>query len=70
MRITRRQLAGLVAALPAAAQRPSRSSQPQPTGGPGQSLQALAPDLRKSAGAVRQLAIPAETEPALSFRAE
>jgi hypothetical protein len=71
MRITRRQLGGLLAAAPAAARRSVRvAGQPQASGAPGQSPQAAADDLRKSAGAVRRLAIPAETEPAFSFRVE
>jgi hypothetical protein len=66
MRMTRRELAGLVAAAPAAARRlatPAHES-------PAPPAQSAAEDLRKNAAAVRKLAVPAQTEPAFSFRAQ
>ena len=71
MRITRRQLAGLVAALPAAAaRRTPDGQQAAPSASPAQSAQSAAEDLRQNIAAIRKLAIPAETEPAFSFRVQ
>ncbi len=72
MRLTRRELAGLVAAAPMAARRlaPSR---PQATTAPDSAAspaQSAAEDLRRNVAAVRKLALPAATEPAFAFRAE
>jgi hypothetical protein len=64
MRLTRRELAGLVAAAPVAARR--LAAEPQASPAP----QSVAEDLRKNVAAVRKLAVPAATEPAFSFRAE
>lgn len=83
MRITRRQLAGLVAAVPAAARglaadpaagrRRAAAATPQAAAGPdfaAQPATSAADDLRKNAATIRKLAVPAQTEPAFSFRAQ
>jgi hypothetical protein len=72
MRLTRRELAGLVAAAPMAARRlapakPQATAAPDPAASPAQSA---AEDLHKNVAAVRKLAVPAATEPAFSFRAQ
>jgi hypothetical protein len=69
MKITRRQLAALVAAAPGAARvaaaRPQAAA-PQSTDRP----EPPSEQLRRNVAAVRALAVPAATEPAFSFRAE
>ncbi len=67
MKITRRQLAGLVAAVPAmAAKRPvAAASESQSPPAP-----ARADGLSHATAAVRKLAVPAQTEPAFSFRVQ
>ena len=72
MRLTRRELAGLVAAAPMAARRlapanPQAAAAPDSAASPAQSA---AQDLRQNVAAVRKLAVPAATEPAFSFRAQ
>jgi len=71
MRLTRRELAGLVAAAPLAARRLARAkpqaAAPDSAAPPAQSA---AEDLHKSVAAVRKLAVPAATEPAFSFRVQ
>ena len=72
MRLTRRELAGLVAVAPMAARRlapvtPQAAIAPDPAASPAQ---AAAQDLHKNVAAVRKLSVPAATEPAFSFRAE
>jgi len=62
MRVTRRQLAGLVAAAAAA--------KPQTAAAPDSPAPSAAEDLRQNAAVVRKLAVPARTEPAFSFRAQ
>jgi len=64
MRLTRRELAGLVAAAPVAARR--LAAEPQAPPAP----QSAAENLRQNVAAVRKLAVPAATEPAFSFRAQ
>jgi hypothetical protein len=73
MRMTRRQLAGLVAAAPAAARQLAAAAKPQTAAAPdsqGQPAPSAAEALRRNAAVVRKLAVPAETEPAFSFRAQ
>ena len=72
MRLTRRELAGLVAAAPMAARRlapakPQAAAAPAPAASPAQTA---AEELHRNVAAVRTLAVPAATEPAFSFRAE
>jgi hypothetical protein len=62
--MTRRELAGLVAAAPAAARRLA-SAKPQATPAPDSPASPA-----QSAAAVRKLTVPAQTEPAFSFRAQ
>jgi len=65
MRLTRRELAALVAATPMAARRLA-AAEPQASPPP----QSAAQNLHKNVAAVRKLAVPAATEPAFSFRAQ
>jgi len=69
MRLTRRELAGLVAAAPMAAR---RLAQAKPQAAPAPDSAPPAPqsaaELHKNVAAVRKLAVPAATEPAFSFR--
>jgi len=70
MRLTRRELAGLVAAAPMAARRLAQAkpqAAPAPDSAPP-APQSAAEDLHKNVAAVRKLAVPAATEPAFSFR--
>ncbi len=66
MKMTRRQLAGLVAAAPVAARRLAAAGADSQT----EPAQAAADELRQSSAVVRKLAIPAGAEPAFSFRAQ
>ncbi len=66
MRLTRRELAALMAAAPAAV----RTPEPQQPAAPAaaETAQSAADDLRKSVAAIRKLSVATEYEPAFSFR--
>lgn len=66
MKLTRRELAGMIAAVPVAArQAPGGAAE-----APEQLLKAAAEDNRKSAAAIGKLALSVETEPAFVFKAQ
>jgi hypothetical protein len=67
MKITLRQLAGLVAAVPAMAAKRPVATVPE---SPPPPAPARADGLSHATAAVRKLAVPAQTEPAFSFRAQ
>jgi hypothetical protein len=65
MRLTRRELAGMVAVGAAAAQAPGNAPE-----SPAQLAQSALADVRKTAAEIRKLKVPIDTEPAFSFKAQ
>lgn len=68
MRITRRELAALIAGTPAAAR--AAQAPPPPPEVPQPGPQAAVDSVRKNVAAVRELQVPFDTEPASVFRAQ
>ena len=67
MKLTRRELAGMIVAVPlAAGQAPGAAAAESPE----QLLNAAAEDNRKSAAAISKPELPVETEPAFAFKAQ
>jgi len=67
MKVTRRELAGMILAAPMAAGQAPGAAAAEP---PDQLLKAAAEDNRKSAAAISKLELPVETEPAFAFKAQ
>jgi hypothetical protein len=61
MKLTRRELAGIAAALPAVAQTP---------GPPKSVAEQAAADVHENVAEIRKIKLPLDTEPAFSFRAQ
>jgi hypothetical protein len=64
MKLTRRELAGMAAAIVPAAVRGDEPDSPE------QLYKSAAEDARKAAGEIRNFKTPIETEPAFTFRAQ
>ncbi len=67
MKLTRRELAGIVAAIPVAA---TSTAAPQSSGdSPEQVKQSATEAVGKNVAAIRKLKVPATVEPAFAFKA-
>jgi hypothetical protein len=66
-RLTRRELAALVAVAPLAAQSVPASTQPQPISAPS-TLEAATKQVQQAGEQLRALAVPMSVEPAFKFR--
>ncbi len=73
MKLTRRELAGIVAATPAAVRGAASALPPQAPGdapeSPEQLRKSAVEDARKAAAEIRKFKVPIEAEPAFTFRA-
>jgi len=71
MKLTRRQLTGLLAVAPAAGRLARAGTQaPAAVESPEQLLEAQRKDAREGVAAIRKVQLPIDTEPAFSFRAQ